>query len=209
MDYIRFLKAPLLMDSKYCALILITIMLLFGAKLGADLEIYIYTLFSIVIIKDIERMKYVINLTLPIDSTFRLKMMYINTYIIYIGGSIANYINYHLIGKYRSLKVSVFVIGVSIIFANLFYYKLCSLEFKEGIIEKLKSIKGIPMLLTILGMLIMYLKMASLPEDLISYMIQRMNTTVQIGILFVVIMLVGITTIFSYKYVLDIVRGNR
>ncbi len=206
--YMRFLKAPLLMECKYSVIILISGMLLFGVKIGSDLEVYIYSLYSILIFRDLDEAKYKINLTLPIDSRFRLKMIYLNTYIICICSTLASSINCKLMGQSRSFKVSIIIMCLSILVSNIVYYKLCSLEFKESIMSRLTKVRWIGVVATLWGLIIIYVRLLELPKDIISYTILTLDNRAQLWIVIVLLIGAVITTIVSYKNVEYVVRGR-
>lgn len=204
-DYIRFLRAPLLMQCKYGAVILIALMLLCGFKIQSDLEVYIYTCFSVLIFRDLEESKYSINIMLPINYKFRLKMIYLNTYIIYICGTISSSINCRVVGQPRSLTVSIIIICLSVLLANIIYYQVCSVEFKQAIMSKMDKILVVA---TLWGVMIIYIRGFKLPEDIISHIVHMLDNRVQLMLVIVLIIGTAIATIASYKHVEHVVRGK-
>lgn len=204
-DYMRFLRAPLLMQCKYGAVILIALMLLFGFKIESDLEVYIYTCFSVLIFRDLEESKYSINMMLPINNKFRLKMIYLNTYIIYICGTISSSINCRVVGQPRSLTVSIIIICLSVLLANIIYYQVCSVEFKDAIMSKVDKTLVV---VTLWGVMIIYIRGFKLPEDIISHIIQMLDNRVQLRLVIVLMIGTVITTIVSYKHVEHVIRGK-
>ena len=68
--------------------------------------------------------------------------------------------------------------------------------------------RWIPIVATLWGSIIIYVRLLELPQDIISYIMQMLDNMTQLGIIVVLVIGTSVTTIVSYKNVEYVVRGK-
>ena len=196
------------MPSIYSFIIIIMLLIGVFPIFGMDIEILAYTVFSLVILNDLNECSYTMVSMLPIRIRDRLKIIYLHMFSIYILGYIASFIGYIIIGRSRPFTTSIVIILLSSIISNIFYSKFCSIECKEDIIDLLKESTRFQIVIIILCICIFLIYFTEMKDGVIDYIFQQMGRPLQFTVISVLGIGVVISTHKSLQTLERIIKGD-
>jgi len=198
--YMKLIRGGFFKESYKFLAVTILVLIAFALKIGADVEVIIFTFLGMGIFLDLDERKYSLATALPMKIKTRIKMLYINTYVICFLGSLSAQLAYLIRGELRPISTMVIVWMLSVIGCNLYYLIFASNEFKEDPQEQIAVMIAYTLILTMAGMILLIIHFA-IKGSIISYLIEHSSILFQIMSIGVLVFLTGVMTAISYKSV--------
>lgn len=202
-SYIRLLKAGFFKESYKYFLMTAAVTAVFGSKIGADAQVVLFIFLAMGIFSDLDEKKYALAVSLPIKVKTRIKLLYVNTYVLCCMGSVITQLAAFIRGEVRTAITALMIILLSVIGCSIYHLVFASTEFKEDPQEQIGEMIAFSLVLTIAGMIFLGIHWAT-NRDIISIAMGALPAEIQVVFTVLLTVLAFVISRISYKRVVKI-----
>lgn len=206
--YIKLARGGLFKNAYYGFILVVIFMLAIAPRIGADAESMILLFFPLAVLADLDTKKYVVASSVPIPIHQRIRLLYMNTYILCFLSMVVVHLGYLIIGEVRAISTSIIVFCLVNMGSHLYYAIFCSQEFKEDPQERIKAMLSFSIILTSVIMGLLSLNFYLLKGGLIHYAMIHISIGSKIIVIVIVGILQGVTAHLSFKKVESVARNR-
>ena len=200
--YIKLARGGFFNQSYKYFLLTIIALFIFAPKIGSDIEVIIFTFLALVIFSDLDARKYSLAVSLPIKVKTRIKMLYINTYVLCFLGSLSAQLAYLIRGEVRPVSIMVIIYMLSVVGCSICYLIFASSEFKQDPQEEVGIMIAFSLVLTIAGMFFIMVYFVA-QESILGYLAKHSSITIKIAAIIISGTIMLLISQISYKRVVE------